>query len=133
MIADDLICELMEKSNPNQADIFKKFFKTGPGEYGEGDTFIGIKVPVIRETVRKYTELPLSEIKILLDSQLHEVRLAGSILLTYKFEKEDEKGKEKIYNFYLKNASKLNNWDLVDVSAHRIVGKFLLDKPKTKL
>lgn len=130
MIADNLICELIKKSNKSQADIYQRFFKTGPGEYGEGDIFIGLKVPEVRKIVKKYMSLPLKEIKILLDSKLHEVKLAGAILLTYQYEKEDEKGKERIYKFYIKNAKKLNNWDLVDVSCSRIVGNYLLDKPR---
>lgn len=130
MIADNLICELMEKSNKTQAEIYQRFFKTGPGEYGEGDIFIGLKVPDVRKLAKKYVDIPLKEIKIILDSKLHEVRLSGAILLTYKYEKEDEKGKDQIYNFYIKNAKKLNNWDLVDVSCHRIVGDYLLNKPR---
>lgn len=133
MIADDLICELMKKSNKTQAEIYQRFFKTGPGEYGEGDVFIGIKVPEVRKIVKKYISLSLKEIKVLLDCRLHEVRLAAAILLTYQYKNADEKGKKAIYTFYIKNAKKLNNWDLVDVSSHRIVGEFILDKPRNIL
>ncbi len=129
----NLIKELQEARNPKQAVLLQRFFKTGKGEYGEGDVFLGIKVPVQRGIAKKYTGLNLPHIQKLLDSKVHEHRLVGLLILVDKFKNSDEKGKGDIFNFYLKNTRNINNWDLVDLTAHKIVGAFLEDKKKDKI
>jgi len=125
--------ELKKISNPKQAEILQRFFKTGKGEYGEGDVFLGIKVPLQRKIAKKYPNLTLKEINELLSSRMHEERLTSLFILIRKYEKGDAKLKKEIFNFYLKNTNKINNWDLVDLSAPKIIGNYLLDKPKDSL
>ncbi len=124
---------LKEKANPKQAKILQKFFKTGPGEYGEGDIFLGIKVPEIRKVAKEYKELELSKIKALLKSGIHEERLAALLILIFQFEKANEEEKGVIFKLYLKNTKYINNWDLVDLSSPQIVGGFLLNKDTSSL
>ncbi len=130
---NQLIKELEELANETQAQILQRFFKTGEGEYGEGDVFLGIKVPEQRKVARKYLGLNFPKIQELLDSKIHEHRLVGILILVDKYKKANEETKGDIFNFYLKNTKNINNWDLVDLSAHKIVGDFLFDKKKTKL
>ncbi len=119
--------ELNSLSNPGKAKLLSRFFKTGKGEYGEGDVFIGVMVPETRKVVRKHAQSArLSEIASLLDSKVHEHRLAALLLLVEKFKKADDNGKKPIVEFYLKSTSRINNWDLVDLSAHHILGAYLL-------
>lgn len=109
------------------------FFKTGKGEYGEGDVFVGLRVPEVRLIAKKYKDLPLNDIEKLLLSKIHEQRLLGLILLVNKFKQADDTGKQEIYDFYLAHTDRINNWDLVDCSAGYIVGAYLHDKPKAIL
>jgi len=125
--------ELQELADEKQAEILQRFFKTGKGEYGEGDIFLGIKVPVQRNVAKKYSGLSLPKIQELLKSKIHEHRLIGLIILTEKYKKNGEEEKANIFNFYLKNTKNINNWDLVDVTAPGIVGHFLSDKKKNIL
>ena len=120
---------LREKRNPEKAEFFPKFFKAGKGEYAEGDKFIGVIVPDQRKIAAGFKTLPIVEIHRLLDSPFHECRLTGVLILVSQFEKaKSESDRKRIYEFYLKNADQINNWDLVDSSAHKIVGPFLLEK-----
>ena len=119
--------DLQKLANPKKAQILQRFFKTGKGEYGEGDIFLGITVPKQREIVRKYKDAPLSVIAKLIASKIHEHRLVGVLMLVEQFKSADNKMQKKIFDFYLKNAKQINNWDLVDLSAPYL-GKFLLDK-----
>jgi 3-methyladenine DNA glycosylase AlkD len=129
-----LVKKALEKlADPKQAAILQRFFKTGQGEYGEGDVFLGIKVPKQRELVKKYKDLPLVEVLNLLKSKIHEHRLVALLILVEKFKKADEKEQKKIFDLYVKNTKYINNWDLVDLSAPNIVGAFLLDKLRTIL
>lgn len=129
-----LVKKALEKLvDPKQAAILQRFFKTGQGEYGEGDVFLGIKVPKQRGLVKKYKDLPLVEVLNLLKSKIHEHRLVGLLILVEKFKKADEKEQKKIFDLDVKNTKHINNWDLVDLSAPNIVGAFLLDKPRTIL
>jgi len=121
---------LEKQSNPEQAKILMRFFKTGIGEYGEGDEFLGIKVPVSRKIAKQFKELSLSEIQELLDSKVHEERLIGLFILVEQYRKADAEKMQAIYEFYLKNAKRVNNWDLVDLSAEKIMGAYLMDKDK---
>ena len=119
--------------NPEHAAVSQRFFKTGPGEYGKGDIFIGIRVPVLRKLVKEYKDLPVSEIKILLRSPIHEERLLAILLFVRTFEKGNDDIKKTIYDLYLKSTEFINNWDLVDTSAEHIVGQYLMDKSKRPL
>ncbi|NNL76945.1 MAG: DNA alkylation repair protein [Desulfobacterales bacterium] len=111
----------------------RRFFKTGPGEYGEGDIFIGVRVPVLRKLIKDYLDLPIKEIKLLLQSAIHEERLFALLLLVRISSKADEAEKKSIYELYLKSTAYINNWDLVDTSAEHIVGGYLKDKNRTPL
>ena len=125
--------ELQELVDEKQAEILQRFFKTGKGEYGEGDVFLGIKVPIQRQVAKKYSGLSLPKIQELLKSGVHEHRLTGLIILSNKYKQAGDEDKANIFNFYLKNTKNINNWDLVDVTAPNIVGHFLFDKKKNIL
>ena len=122
--------ELQSKSSPEKAKIYQRFFKTGKGEYGEGDVFIGLTVPEQRTLAKKYIDLELKDVGILLNNKIHEYRLTGFLILVYKFEKGNQ---EKIYNFYLENIKNANNLDLIDCIADKIIGKYLIEKDKKTL
>lgn len=128
MKAEEVQDELQKYIIPGKKEIYQRFFKTGKGEYGEGDVFIGLKMPDIRKVSRKYKDLSITEIQKLLNSEIHEYRMVGLLILVLQFTKSDSEKKEEIYNFYLKNTKAINNWDLVDLTANKIVGAFLLDK-----
>ncbi|MFZ3057814.1 MAG: DNA alkylation repair protein [Minisyncoccales bacterium] len=127
---DKILKELKSKKNPVDAGILSWFFKTGKGQYGEGDVFWGIRVPVIREIVKKFKEASLKDIQELLDSKVHEHRLTGLLILVEKCKQEENK--KEVYDFYLKNTANINNWDLVDLTAPNIVGNFILDNKKER-
>jgi len=122
--------ELKKRINPEKAVILPRFFKTGKGQYGEGDKFLGIVVPDQRTVAKQFRNLPLADVQELLTSEYHEHRLTGFLILTYQFEKADEKTRKAIFDFYCKNLRRANNWDLVDLSAPKIVGPYLLDKKR---
>lgn len=127
--------ELRQIADPKRAEISQGFFKTGKGEYGEGDVFLGITVPQSRKIAVKFKNLAFSEILELLKSKIHEERLIALLILVDNFDARDERAshnarasrdkQEKIYDFYLKNIKYINNWDLVDLSADKIVGGYL--------
>lgn len=133
MSINDLKKELKEKSNLEKAKFLQRFFKTGKGEYAEGDKFIGITVPVLRKLSKKYKDLSFPELKKLITSKIHEERLISLFILIIQFEKGDEKVKERIYKFYLEHLKGVNNWDLVDLSAPNIIGVSLINKEKNIL
>jgi 3-methyladenine DNA glycosylase AlkD len=116
---------LLNHINPQKAEFFPKFFKTGPGQYGEGDKFLGVTVPDIRKVAKAGRGIWLGEIEKLLHSQWHEDRLLAVILLVMQFEKGDEQTQKTIYDFYLANTAYINSWDIVDSSARQIVGAHL--------
>jgi 3-methyladenine DNA glycosylase AlkD len=128
MTSQNVIQDLNQLKNPQKAQILQRFFKTGKGQYGEGDQFLGITVPIQRQVAIKYQHLTLEDIEKLLKSPIHEYRLTALLILTYQFEKSPVSKQKQIFKFYLKNTKYINNWDLVDATAHKIVGKFLLDK-----
>ncbi|MCB9359205.1 DNA alkylation repair protein [Candidatus Woesearchaeota archaeon] len=130
MKASDVEKELKSYADPTKAKLLQGFFKTGKGEYGEGDVFLGLTVPQSRSVAKKFKDLPLSEITEILQSKYHEVRLVAVLLLVHLYQTGDSAMKKKVYDFYIKNAKKMNNWDFVDLSAHKIVGDYLLDKDK---
>lgn len=123
---DKLIAELNSLKNSEQAKNLQRFFKTGKGDYGEGDVFLGIKVPVQRELAKKYIDLSFKDLQDLLNSKIHEHRMIALLILTdkYKKSKKDKFKQRQIFEFYLKNTPRINNWDLVDLSAPSIVGDF---------
>ena len=137
LTATDIITHMESLQNEEQRQVLIRFFRTGPGEYGEGDEFLGLKVPQTREVVKAVAQdLPLSEIPELLMNRWHEVRLCGFLILVSKFEKlatkrleKDEnaiRGRDEILMMYLQYAEQANNWDLVDLSVHKILGHWLL-------
>jgi 3-methyladenine DNA glycosylase AlkD len=117
-------------ANPKQAAVLQRFFKTGKGQYGFGDIFLGIKVPVQRTLAKKYRDLPPVDVVSLLQSKIHEHRLTALLIFILKYQKADTKAKKEIFNLYLKHRKHINNWDLVDLSAPNIVGDYLLDKER---
>jgi 3-methyladenine DNA glycosylase AlkD len=128
MNAEFVLQELLSVANPEKAKFLQGFFKTGKGQYAEGDIMLGIVVPLTRDIVKRNPALPFDEIQVLLDSKYHEVRLAGLLFLVKQFKKAKEAERKKIFDFYLKNARKANNWDLVDVTCRDVIGLYLLDK-----
>jgi 3-methyladenine DNA glycosylase AlkD len=130
---NNLTAEAVKKSllayaDKEKAAFFPYFFKTGKGQYGEGDKFIGVTVPDQRKVAKEFLWLSLEEIEKLLNSPIHEHRLTALIVLVYQYQKGDEKLKEKIFKFYLAHTSRINNWDLVDCSCRDIVGEHLQQK-----
>lgn len=124
-----VIQSLGKLADPAKARILQGFFKTGKGQYGEGDVFWGITVPRIRSIVRQHRDIPLKDIPSLLKHHVHEVRLAGVLLMVEKYQDDPE----KVFNLYLKHAKFVNNWDLVDLSADKIVGRHLENHNKQLL
>ena len=122
--------DLLQLSNPEKAKKLSGFFKTGKGQYGEGDLFLGIPVPEQRKIAKKYVDLSSNDIQKLLNSKTHEHRLTALLVLIFKYKKAENSGKEQIFNFYLKNTKNINNWDLVDLSAPKIIGDYLVNKDK---
>lgn len=133
MVTDSITKCLTEMGSPEQAAVSQRFFKTGPGEYGQGDIFFGIKVPVLRKLAKKFPDLPLKDVKKTLRSKYHEQRLLALFIMVDQFSRGDQKKKKSIYGLYLKNTGFINNWDLVDASAHRIVGPYLMDRSRAPL
>ena len=125
--------DLEKLADPKKSKILARFFKTGKGEYGKGDIFLGITVPNQRKVATKHSALPLKDIQTLLDSKIHEYRLTSIFILVAKYKKADSEGKKEIVDFYLKNTKNINNWDLIDSSAPYILGNYLLDKDKSIL
>jgi len=120
-------------SDRSIAEHSRRFFKTGKGQYGEGDKFMGIRVPKIRQQVKKFKSILISEIIILLKSSFHEERLFALIALVEKYSKGDDAIRKQIYELYLGHIEYINNWDLVDTSASQIVGLHLYDKDRQQL
>ncbi len=133
MVYQEIIDHFLSLANPTIAEHSQRFFKTAKGEYGYGDKFLGIRVPVIRQSVKKYKATSLSTIEKLLRSEYHEVRLFALLLLVLHFSKNNTEEQEKIYHLYLNNTQYINNWDLVDSSAHLIMGPYLENRDRTRL
>jgi 3-methyladenine DNA glycosylase AlkD len=128
--ASDALKELRALANPRKATDLQRFFKTGPGDYAEGDIFLGIVVPKTRVIAKRYADLPLSEIKKLTQSVYHEVRFCGLLILVKQFEKAKSKADQKrLFDFYVQQlkAGYINNWDLIDVTGVRM-GRYLTDQ-----
>jgi len=125
--------DLMLLANKEIAEHSQRFFKTGKGEYGESDIFLGIRVPVLRKLVNKYRGISLEEVSKLLHSKFHEERLLAVLMLVQLFKTGGDDGQKQIYNLYLDNIEFINNWDIVDISAGNIVGAYLHQKDKALL
>ncbi len=117
-------------ANQEKAKQLQRFFKTGKGQYGDGDIFFGITVPEQRNVAKKFKEIELIKLKPFMNSGIHEERLVALLILVQKFEKGNETEKKKIYKFYFENMKGVNNWDLVDLTAPKIVGTWLQDKDR---
>ena len=125
--------KLQQLGSKDKAKVLQRFFKTGPGEYGEGDVFIGVRVPDLRKLAKEYQAITIKEVMQLLMSTIHEERFFALLILVSKYSKGNETVKKKIYELYLQNTQFINSWDLVDGSAQHIVGAFLMDKGKKPL
>ncbi len=130
MTTKAIIKEFSDLADPDQAAILQRFFKTGKGQYGEGDIFFGIKVPVLRKLAKKYNGLSFTDIHGFLCSPVHEHRFFALIQLVNNFSSSDFQGREKIFDFYMKNKKHVNNWDLVDMSAPKIPGNWLMNNDR---
>jgi 3-methyladenine DNA glycosylase AlkD len=133
MTAQKARSHLRKIANTKTAARSKTFFKTKPGQYAAEDIFIGINVPTLRQAAQLFADLPLSEIDELLQSPIHEDRYLALMILTNQYHKSDAKGRQKIFNHYLRRRKFVNQWDLVDASAAGIVGAHLLDRDKAEL
>jgi len=131
--AKDIQKELETYSTPEKKEYLPYFFKTGKGQYGEGDKFLGVVVPDTRKIAKKYKSISFDEIAKLLDSEYHECRLCALLILVERFKKAKEDERKEIYDFYLSKTARINNWDLVDLSAKDIVGEYLTDKDRSVL
>ncbi len=132
---DDIKQALEVLSIPEKAEFFPKFFKTGKGEYGEGDVFIGVTVPDQRSVAKEfYNKISLEELSELLSSKIHEHRLTALLILVYKYEKTKDKIQQKeIIDFYLNHTKHINNWDLVDTSCYKILGRYYFENQDSKI
>ena len=125
--------DLLQLANEQIAEHSQRFFKTGKGEYGEGDIFLGIRVPLLRRLVKKYGGISIAEVRKLLHSKFHEERLLAVLMLVQLFKSADESVQKQVYDLYLENTEFINNWDIVDISASNIVGAHLYEKDKAPL
>ncbi|MCD8177813.1 MAG: DNA alkylation repair protein [Tannerellaceae bacterium] len=133
MTAEFIVTELQSVANPEKAAFLQGFFKTGPGQYAEGDIFLGLTNPVTRNIAKANKWTLLSELQKLIESPFHEARLCALVIAVEKFKKAKEAERKEIFDFYLRNTRYINNWDLVDVTCPHIVGAYLLDKDRSIL
>lgn len=124
---------LHKLANPRKAKKLAGYFKTEKGEYAEGDIFLGVTVPEVRKIAAAYQNLAFDDVRTLLQSKIHEERLIALLILVYSFSKSSELQKKEIFKFYLEHTHFINNWDLVDLSAPKIVGAFLLNEKNRKI
>ena len=129
MIVDlpNIINSLYAYKDEHQANISKRYFKTGPKQYGEGDIFIGVRVPIIRNIAKKFQDIEFIELEKLIYSKIHEERLLALIILVNKFNNKKVDLKNKVFDFYIKHIDQVNNWDLVDSSSKEIIGAYIYD------
>lgn len=131
--SEQILEEIKQYIDPVKREYLPRFFKTGIGQYGEGDRFLGVVVPNTRLVAKLHREEPFEVMAELLQSEWHECRLCALLMLVERFKKSDEKGRKEIYDFYLSQTERVNNWDLVDLSAPYIVGEYLKDKSREDL
>ncbi len=132
-ITTTIIEELTALSSDEKRQVLPRFFKTGPGEYGEGDLFIGTAVPDTRQVAKAHRDISMADVEALLNSEWHEVRLAALLIMVAKANKADDSTRKELFDFYLSHTDRINNWDLVDLSVKTIVGEYLMDKPRDQL
>ncbi|WP_102407529.1 DNA alkylation repair protein [Parabacteroides bouchesdurhonensis] len=133
MTAEFVLNELFSVANPEKAAFLQRFFKTGPRQYAEGDVFLGLVVPLVRSIAKANKQTPLPELQVLIESKYHEARLCSLLIVMEQFKKASPPERDLLYDFYLRNARYINNWDLVDVTCPHIVGAYLLDKDRSRL
>ncbi|MBC8414162.1 MAG: DNA alkylation repair protein [Nitrospira sp.] len=133
MSLKEILADIKGLADPDRAKILSQFFKTGKGEYGEGDAFLGVGVPELRKISRRYSSLPLSALKAMLTSKTHEIRFTALLVLVMQYESSWENGKKERFDFYINHINYINNWDLVDLTADRIAGDYLSNKDRTLL
>lgn len=130
MTAENIRKELETYATPEKKEFLPYFFKTGKGQYGEGDIFLGVVVPDTRKVAKRYKEIEFTEVAKLIESEIHECRLCALLILVERFKKAKEDDRKAIYDFYLSKTKYINNWDLVDLSARDIIGEYLIDKER---
>lgn len=134
MITDQVFAELEKHADPGAGEVLGRFFKTGAGQYGEGDLFIGVKVPPTRVVAKQFMYISLQEIEQILDSPIHEMRLCACIIMTERAKKAVRKHNSQeladLFRLYLRRTDRINNWDIVDTSCRDVVGSYLLDHPE---
>lgn len=130
----EVIAAFERLENPEQRKVLMGFFKTGEGQYGQGDEFLGLKVPQTRALVKQYRDLPMSEVQLLLNCRWHEVRLCGFLILVEKYNSKtaSQEDRAAVLSMYLSNTRKANNWDLVDLSCYKILGRWLVESDAPK-
>ena len=133
MTAKEIQKQLESLANPEKKVVLQRFFKTGKGEYGEGDVFMGVTVPQIRQTAQENRTMPFAEVETMLKSPIHEMRMCALLVLVDLFQKTKKEDQKPIVDFYLSNTQYINNWDLVDLSCYKILGTYLQDKPRNVL
>jgi 3-methyladenine DNA glycosylase AlkD len=131
--AAQMLRALRRTADPSRVEVLQRFFRTGPGEYAEGDVFIGATVPAVRRLVRQFRNAPLGEVDRLLRSPVHEARLLALLLMVQAFRRGDDRLRLQVYRLYLSRTRFVNNWDLVDSSAPHIVGAWLADRSRKPL
>ncbi len=133
--SEQLVAELTRYASAQNAMVLQRFFKTGPGQYGEGDVFIGTKMGPVRQVAKQYKDLDLKELKKLLASKIHEYRMTALIIAVNQYKPAGQDYRQELYNFYIwgLDGGYINNWDLVDVTAEYIVGEYLKDNDKQPL
>ncbi len=133
MTADFILNELRSIANPEKAAFLQGFFKTGPGQYAEGDVFLGIVTPLTRNVAKANRQTPLEELQRILEVEYNEARLCALLIVAEQFKKATEAQRKALFDFYLKNTARINNWDLVDVTCPHVVGAYLLDQDRSIL
>ncbi len=129
MTAKNVLHRLKELSDPHKASLYLRFFKTGNGQYGQGDQFLGLTNPKIHSVVREYKQLPLNEVAQLIQNPFHEARVTAALILVDQYQKADENGKAEIFKLYCQSFKFINNWDIVDLSAYKITGDYIFNHP----
>lgn len=131
--SDEIIQELTAIGSDEKSQALARFFKTGKGQYGEGDRFLGVAVPMVRQVARKHLQASWQTLDRLLASPWHEARLCALLIMVLRWKHSSEEDRRQSFEFYLAHSHRINNWDLVDLSAPTIVGHYLLDKPRDVL
>jgi 3-methyladenine DNA glycosylase AlkD len=129
MITDAVMRALEPHAAPNDVVFLSSFFKTGEGQYGAGDVFIGVRVPAVRQVAKQFKDISLTDIEALLESPVHEMRLLAVIIMTMQYRRSDEPQRQVLCDLYLRRTDRINNWDIVDASCRDIVGEYVLQHP----